>query len=84
MLPCGYVKLKYKHVAFKHSAPKLSHIAFNLHGGYLPTYLPTFLARWLTLCTMPRMTSRKNHPSGLKSGLENFQPSPKAFHVETS
>jgi hypothetical protein len=26
------------------------------------TYLPTYLVRWLILCTMPRMTTRTNHP----------------------
>jgi hypothetical protein len=28
--------------------------------------LPTYLVRWLTLCTMPRMTTSKNHPNHLK------------------
>jgi hypothetical protein len=37
MLPSGYVKLNYKQVGFRHWPPKLSHVAFNLHGGYLPT-----------------------------------------------
>jgi hypothetical protein len=41
MLLSGYFKLKYKHVTFKHWPPKLSHVTFNLHIGYLPTYLPS-------------------------------------------
>jgi len=40
MLLSGYIKLKYKHVAFKHWSAKSNHMAFNLHGAYLPTYLP--------------------------------------------
>ncbi len=60
-LPDGY-KLKYKHVTFKHWPPKLSHVAFKSYGGYLPT----LQGAWLTLCTMHRMTTKKNHPSGLK------------------
>jgi hypothetical protein len=74
MLHGGYIKLKYKHVAFRHWPPKLSHLTFNLHGGYLRTYF----VRWLTLCTMFKMTTKKNHPSGLKSGMENFQLCPKS------
>jgi len=80
MLPSGYIKLKYKHVAFRHWPPKLSYVAFNLYGGYLPTYL----VRWLTFCTMPKMTTRKNHPSDLKSETKKFQPCPKAFQAENS
>ncbi len=38
----------------------------------LPTYLPTYLVRWLTLCTMPRMTTNKNHPNYLKMCDGNF------------
>jgi hypothetical protein len=37
MLFSGYVKLKYRHVAFRYWP--LSHVEFNLHDGYLPTYL---------------------------------------------
>jgi hypothetical protein len=40
MLPNGYIKIKYKHVAFKHWTPKLNDVAFNFYGGYLPIYLP--------------------------------------------
>jgi hypothetical protein len=29
------------------------------------------------------LTIRKNHPSGLKSGMENFKQCPNAFRVET-
>jgi hypothetical protein len=39
MLPNGYIKFKYRHVAFRHWPPKLSHVAFNLHSGYLLTCL---------------------------------------------
>jgi hypothetical protein len=75
-----YIKIKYKHVAFRHWPPKLNqYVAFHLHGGYLPTYLPTYFVRWLTLCTMPRITTRKNHPSGLKSGMENFNHAQRHF-----
>jgi hypothetical protein len=36
-IPNGY-KLKYKHLAFKHRSPKLSHVAFESYSGYnLPT-----------------------------------------------
>jgi hypothetical protein len=38
MLPSGYDKLKYRHVVVKYWP--LSHVEFNLHDGYLPTYLP--------------------------------------------
>jgi hypothetical protein len=72
MLPSGYDKLKYRHVVVKYWP--LSHVEFNLHDGYLPTYLPTYLVRWLTSCIMPGMTIKKNHPDGLKSGMENSQP----------
>ncbi len=78
MLPNGYVKLKYKHVAFKHWPPKSTHATFNLHGAYLLTYL----VRWLILCKMLRITTRKKHASGLKSGMENFQPCLKGFQTE--
>jgi hypothetical protein len=74
MLPNGYVKLKYKHVACRHWPPKLNDVAFNLHGGYLPTYLV-----WLTLCKMFRMTIRKNHPIGLKRWNGNFSTMPKGI-----
>jgi hypothetical protein len=77
MLHSGYVKLKSKHVAFKHWPPKSNHMTFNLHGAYLFTYH----VRWLILCTMLRLTTRKNCPSGLKSGMENFQPCLKGFQT---
>ncbi len=80
MLPNGYIKLKYKHVAFRHWPPELRYVAFNLYGGYLPTYL----VRWLTFYTMPKMTIRKNHASGLKSETKKFQPCPKAFQAKNS
>jgi len=35
-LPSDY-KFKYEHVGFRHWPPKLIHVAFKLHGGYLPT-----------------------------------------------
>ncbi len=63
-LPCR-CKLNYKHVAFICWPPKLSHVVFKLHGGYLPTYL----VRWLTLCIIP---IKKNHPSGLKRWSGKF------------
>jgi hypothetical protein len=50
-------------------------MTFNLHGAYLFTYL----VRWLILCTMLGMTIRKNHASGLKSGMEKIQPCLKEF-----
>jgi hypothetical protein len=35
-LPNGY-KFKYEHVEFKYWPLKLGHMAFKLHGGYIPT-----------------------------------------------
>jgi hypothetical protein len=38
----------------------------------MATYLPVYVVKWLTLCIMLGMTTRKNHPNGLKSGMEKF------------
>jgi hypothetical protein len=56
MLFSGYVKLKYRHVAFRYWP--LSHVEFNLH--MMATYLLIYIVRWLTLCIMLGMTTRKN------------------------
>ncbi len=76
MLPNGYVKFKYIHVAFRHWPTKLRHLTW-----WLPTNLPTYLVKWLTLCTMLKMIIRKNHQSDLKSGISYFQSCLKAFWV---
>jgi hypothetical protein len=43
------------------------------------TYLPSYLVRWLTLCTMLRMTTRKNHPKWFENWNGKFSTMPKGI-----
>ncbi len=71
MLPNGYVKFKYKHVAFRHWPTKLKQFKW-----WLPTYLP---CKMVNLPHNAYKITRKNHQNGLKSGMEFCWPCLKAF-----
>jgi hypothetical protein len=38
-----------------------------------------YLGKWLTLCIMPGMTTRKNHPNGLKRWNGKFSTMPEGI-----